>query len=96
MSNLKISCLATKAGALTAELSKTRVDFIKVLGWEFFIEIALSICTLRLRPTFTPVKASQKLGVALIIFSNKIEGVFMGPRSGGLNPEDRLNRKPEV
>ena len=39
------------------------VDFIKLGGTGQIIEIALSICALRLPRTFTHVKSFQKLGV---------------------------------
>ena len=38
---------------------------MKVESWTYFIEIALSICTQGLRPTFTLQKASQKLDATL-------------------------------
>ena len=38
------------------------VDFIKVKSWAQIIEIALSICALGLRPTFTPLKNFSKVG----------------------------------
>ena len=41
------------------------IDFTKIEIWVFLIEIALSICTLCLCSTFTPQKASQKLGIKL-------------------------------
>ena len=46
-------------------LNQSKVDFIKAKSWAFFIEIALSIPTLQICPTFPPQKASQKLGVTL-------------------------------
>jgi hypothetical protein len=39
------------------------VDFIKVKSWAFFIDIAVSMYALHLSQTFTPQKASQKLGI---------------------------------
>ena len=49
-----------------AKIGSPGVDFIKIKSWVQIIEIALSICAQRLRPTFTLQKASQKLGAVLL------------------------------
>ena len=45
--------------------NQSGVGFIKFQSWVYFLEIALSICAVRLCPTFTQLKASQKLGITL-------------------------------
>ena len=47
------------------KLVLTGVYFIKIESLVYFIEVSLSICALCLNPTFTPKKASQKMGVML-------------------------------